>query len=224
MYDNKDLENHKKDLTIDEVAVADDVADGILQTEEKHGKFYFIFLLLLLVFLIFLVSSLSFALLGTFEKNVNTISTGSILFSYEENGNNISISNMYPTADNLGMNLSGDKEYFDFSVSAQVSENNKKRMITYEISLVPDVNNTLDSKYVRVNLSETSQNIIDKGTVSNFSDLPDSKIRVGAKVLYTKQIESSYSADYVFRMWLSDKYSLNSSRNTFKCYVTVDAY
>lgn len=60
-------ENKKrKNLTLEEKEVADEVADEILTVEEEEDRRYFMLILLLLLFLIFLVSSLSFAVFDTY--------------------------------------------------------------------------------------------------------------------------------------------------------------
>ena len=197
-------------LDKEQLAVSDDVADEILQRDEKHNKFYFLFLMLLLIFLTFIVSSLSFALFGTYVKNFNNISTGSVLFSYEENSNNISISDMYPTSDAVGKKLSDVGQYFDFSISSKLEANSIGK-ITYEISLVPDLENTLDSKYVRINLLENGKDVLfNNKDVVSYNELSDSKIRSGAKVLFVNTVKTDYVANYVFRMWVSSDFTVTS--------------
>ena len=133
------------------------------------------------------------------------------------------MSNVYPTKDSVGMKLSGDKEYFDFNVNAGVK--NKKGVIVYEISLVPVGNNTIKPSDVRVYLTENGKDvsILDKN-VNNFSDLPNSDYRNGAKVIYKKRVSRSFSGNYVFKMWLSSNAEVSSKTLRFGCKIVVDAH
>lgn len=147
----------------------------------------------------------------------------SVFFSFNEKSNYINMSNVYPTKDSVGMKLTGDKEYFDFNVNAGVK--NKKGVIVYEISLVPVGNNTIKPSDVRVYLTENGKDvsILDKN-VNNFSDLPNSDYRNGAKVIYKKRVSRSFSGNYVFRMWLSSNAEVSSKTLRFGCKIVVDAH
>ena len=50
------------------------------------------------------------------KRNTPTkqVEAGTILFSFSEKSNNIYMTNVLPTRDEVGMKLTGDKEYFDF--------------------------------------------------------------------------------------------------------------
>ena len=80
------------------------------------------------------------------------VEAGTILFSFSEKSNNIYMTNVLPTKDEVGMKLTGDKEYFDFNISATM-KNIKKGKIVYEISLVPMEGNTIPEKDIRVYLT-----------------------------------------------------------------------
>lgn len=148
---------------------------------------------------------------------------GSVLFSFNEGSNYINMNNVLPTSDAVGKKLTGDKEYFDFNVSAKIKE--KKGSIVYEISLVPIAGNTIKQSDVRVNLTENGKEVsVLDSKVNNFSSLPNSSYRNGAKVIYRNVVNSNFSGDYVFRMWLSSKANIGSKPLSFACKVVVDAY
>lgn len=148
---------------------------------------------------------------------------GSVLFSFNEGSNYINMNNVLPTSDAVGKKLTGDKEYFDFNVSAKIKE--KKGSIVYEISLVPIAGNTIKQSDVRVNLTENGKEVsVFDSKVNNFSSLPNSSYRNGAKVIYRNVVNSNFSGDYVFRMWLSSKANIGSKPLSFACKVVVDAY
>lgn len=148
---------------------------------------------------------------------------GSVLFSFNEGSNYINMNNVLPTSDAVGKKLTGDKEYFDFNVSAKIKK--KRGSIVYEISLVPIAGNTIKQSDVRVNLTENGKEVsVLDSEVNNFSSLPNSSYRKGAKVIYRNVVNSKFSGDYVFRMWLSSKANIGSKPLSFACKVVVDAY
>ncbi len=152
------------------------------------------------------------------------VQPGSILFSFNEGSNYINMTNVYPTADNIGKKLTGNGQYFDFNISASLN-GNKSGEFVYEISLLPVGENTIDSKDVRVYLTESEKPVsINTNGVNNFSDLPDSKYREGGKVIYRKTIFNDYNGNYVFRMWLSHSAKVADTPKMFGCKVMVDAY
>lgn len=220
---NNDLQ---RSLKREERVVADRVADEILEQPEEDRHLFLILLLLLLFGLLFLVSSVSFAIFGTQFKSNNVIKSGSILFSYEEESRGIYITNAYPIPDEEGKRLSKDREYFDFEVSYSVLDKKTTDTAFYQISLVPDSKNTLDSNYVRVYLLEDGEEVSLCGNnkVCSYSKLKDSKIRNGAKMLLKRKISDTYIHSYTLRLWVSYDYTVSQASETFRCYVAVDGY
>ena len=149
---------------------------------------------------------------------------GSILFSFDEGSNYINMTNVFPTADSVGKTLTGDKEYFDFSVSALLNDNRKGKLV-YEISLIPIAGNTIDEKDVRVYLTENSSDVsISSDMVNTYGDLPTSNYHTDGKVIYRKVVNDKFHGNYVFRMWLSRDAKVDKTSKKFGCKVVVDAY
>ena len=158
------------------------------------------------------------------KKPGRKIEAGSILFSFNEKSNNIYMTDVYPTPDEVGKTLTGDKEYFDFNISG-VFKNIDSGKIVYEISLIPIEGNTLDSKDIRVYLTEDGKDVsINNNIVNNYTDLPDSTYRSNGKVIYRRSISKNNVSEYVFRMWLSSKAKVSKVSKQFGCKVAVDAY
>ena len=152
------------------------------------------------------------------------IDAGTILFSFNEKSNNIYMTDVYPTADEVGKTLTGDKEYFDFSISGTF-KNIKSGKIVYEISLIPIEGNTLSEKDIRVYLTEDGKDVsINNNIVNTYSNLPNSTYRSNGKVIYRKTITKNNVSEYVFRMWLSSNAKVYKVSKQFGCKVAVDAY
>ena len=158
------------------------------------------------------------------KKPHRKIDVGSILFSFNESSNSIYMTNVFPTSDEEGKALTGDREYFDFNISAKLKNINEGKIV-YEISLIPIDGNTLNPKDVRVYLTEGGQDVsINNKSVNNYSDLPDSKYRKNGKVIYRKIISKNTISEYRFRMWLSSAAKISKTSKQFGCKVGVDAY
>lgn len=152
------------------------------------------------------------------------IDSGSVLFTFNEGSNYISMSNVFPTEDEVGRNLTGDKQYFDFNVAAEFDDTSKGSLV-YEISLVPVSGNTISLNDVRVYLTENKKGVsVLDNDVNTISSLPNSTYRKGGKVLYRKTVNDSYRTSYEFRMWLSKDANINEVARTFGCKIVVDAY
>lgn len=217
----------KGELSLENRKVADKVADELLSKDFKSDKRFLIFLLIFVMLLTFLISSVSFAILNSYNQGSsnNTINAGSVLFSFNEDSNYIKILDASPTKDEVGKTFTSPNHYFDFSVSVGYSRKAKKEKLNYEISLVPLSGNTLSSSYVRVYLTENDKDVIlTDSVISNFSDLKDSKIKEGAKVLLHREVNSSMVNNYRLRLWLSDKYELSEKALEFKCKVAINTY
>lgn len=196
------------------------------EDENEDRKFYFL-VFIFIITLIILLSTVSFAILNKYVAGTgnNTIDTGSVLFSFNEGGHYINLINTMPTEDSIGKNLSGNNEYFDFDVSVGFDKSKKHNDITYEVSLVPVEGNTVSPDMIRVYLEENGKGVLINGNeVNNFSDLNNSDKRKNGKLLIKQTLDSTMVNSYRFRMWLSDKYKVDSVQRTFKCYVAVDAY
>ena len=100
-----------------------------------------------------------FGIFGPTGSGKSTILDGITLALYGEvsrkSSNYINMINTFPMSDDLGKNLSGEGEYFEFNISSRL--NSKKiNELTYEISLTPSVS-SLDTKYVKVYLEENGE-------------------------------------------------------------------
>ncbi len=161
-----------------------------------------------------------------YNKNIGTVSleTGEISMSLSGVNGNQTLSNVIPISDNEGMNNSN---YFDFTVNATVDT----ERIYYEVYILPDGNNTLDTSYLKTYLTDQNNNEL-KG-VTIYSSLGDSEVENG-KVIYKGIIEVNQNGTsrtetkaFRLRMWLDENYAeLTSKTFNFDIYLyakNVDA-
>ena len=88
--------------------------------EKTKKEIVIIGLILLMVIALIGVSYAAFRFTGEGTK-VNSITTGSITMTYEETDNTISLNGALPTRDATGKTRLNQGEYFDFTVSSQIS-------------------------------------------------------------------------------------------------------
>ena len=119
--DEENITIIRNGLNKDELALADQVANEILN-EDKENQKRILILVFIFVLLTLFVSFVGFSIFkinrGT---DNNIINAGSILFSYNESSNYINMINTFPMSDDLGKNLSGEGEYFEFNISSRLN-------------------------------------------------------------------------------------------------------
>lgn len=180
----------------------------------KKNKYNFIACLILFLSLIFIFTGISFAIFNYFGVGMtnNVIQTGRVVFSYSDasgGGNGIHIENAVPIPDDMGKLLSGEGEYFDFSVSASTTSSN----LAYEITVCKDENSTLLDEYVKVYLTtfDGNQEIVTpltniNGNVVTYNELKDTNNKsLSGKTVYYGSVQSgevAYGQKFRLRMWV----------------------
>ena len=146
-----------------------------------------------------------------YNKDVGTVSltAGEISIDFSGVNGNQTMSNVVPLSDFDGMNSS---TYFDFTVNSTVDT----ERIYYEIYIMPDSGNTLDTTYLKTYLTDQSNNEIKGITV--FYYLADSEVENG-KVIYKGIVEVNNNGtvrnetnNFRLRLWLDENYSEQTSK------------
>ena len=195
---------------------------------KKKENVVIIVVLVLMVIAIIGVSyaAFSFSKLGT---KVNTITTGSITMTYEETDNTISLSGALPTTDKTGMVRLNDGEYFDFSISSEITGNVN---INYEIS-AKDVTDSsarkIDGKYIKLYLTKLKDGkeealmlpeVYNEETSSNtYTGRPE-----GEMSLYTSSMNSSEDNNYRLRMYVDESYNPQGDGGGLTFTVKINVY
>ncbi len=185
-------------------------------------------LILLMVIALIGVSYAAFRFTGEGTK-LNTITTGSITMTYEETDNTISLNGALPTRDATGKTRLNQGEYFDFTVSSNISGDVN---INYEIS-AKDVT-TSDRKIDGSNIKLYLTRLTDDGTeeelmtpevyneesnANNFTGRPS-----GEMSLYTSSMSSSESNNYRLRMWVDEDYNPQGDGGNLQFSVQINVY
>lgn len=194
--------------------------------EENERKYpSFIVLLLLTTFAVIAALGLSFSTITLLEGNqtINTLISRikgenddkeRYIVTYVENtgpykDKGIYLINQFPTSDSKGKLFEGENYVFHFSLLL----GSKTKDVYYELTAVPNSNNTLNPKYVKLYLEKNGEGV-------NFSYNPNNKVKVftdykdsdyeetEGKVIYQDYITEAdvknKKIDFVLRMWISE--------------------
>ena len=194
--------------------------------EENERKYpSFIVLLLLTTFAVIAALGLSFSTITLLEGNqtINTLISRikgenddkeRYIVTYVENtgpykDKGIYLINQFPTSDSKGKLFEGENYVFHFSLLL----GSKTKDIYYELTAVPNSDNTLNPKYVKLYLEKNGEGV-------NFSYNPNNKVKVftdykdsdyeetEGKVIYQDYITEAdvknKKIDFVMRMWVSE--------------------
>ena len=169
------------------------------------------------------VSFAAFSYSKTGEK-VNTITTGTITMSYSETTNGINLTNALPMSDGVGKALSDENQYFDFTVSANITGTTT---INYAITASKEEESTLPDTAVKVYLTDmdgtadtqilapTKVSALQK-TTSDVSGAPNDQYKLTSGTFNTTTTKK-----YRLRMWVADDYQVTGASATYKLRVNV---
>ena len=170
------------------------------------------------------VSFAAFSYSKTGEK-VNTITTGTITMSYSETTNGINLTNALPMSDGVGKALSDENQYFDFTVSANITGTTT---INYAITASKEAESTLPDTAVKVYLTDmdgtADTQILAPTKVSGLTPTTGSEpsgTPSGQFILHTGTFGATSSHDYRLRMWVADDYQVTGASATYKLRVNV---
>ena len=207
--------------------------------EENERKYpSFIVLIFLTTFAVIAALGLSFSTVTLLEGNqtINTLISRikgenddkeRYIVTYVENtgpykDKGIYLINQFPTSDSKGKLFEGENYVFHFSLLL----GSKTKNVYYELTAVPNSDNTLNPKYVKLYLEKNGEGV-------NFSYNPNNKVKVftdykdsdyeetEGKVIYQDYITEAdvknKKIDFVLRMWISEdaKVDENFMNKTF---------
>ena len=184
-------------------------------------------LILLMILALIGVSYAAFRFTGEGQR-VNTITTGSITMTYEESSNTISLNGALPTRDATGKTRLNQGEYFDFTVSSQISGDIN---INYEISAkdVTSSDRKIDGSNIKLYLTRltddgeeelmTPETYNEEASSNSYTGRPS-----GEMSLYTSSMNSSESNKYRLRMWVDEDYNPQGDGGNLEFSVQINVY
>lgn len=131
-----------------------------------------------------------------------SLETGEININFANNKNYLTVPDAYPVSDMIGKIY---PYYADFTITGTT----EIAAIKYEIQIVPDDSNTIDSKYIKVYLTDQDDNVIVEPTI--YDNLASVSDKIG-KVVYSSSFPSSSSSvskSFRLRVWIDESYTKN---------------
>ena len=192
---------------------------------KKRENIVIIVVLVVMVLAIIGVSYAAFSYSKTGSK-VNSITTGSITMTYTETDNTISLSGALPTTDKTGTVRLNPGEYFDFSVSSEITGDVN---INYEISAKKEDGNTIGGEYIKLYLTRLTDDgeeaLMVPETYNEESSANDYTGRpVNEMSLYTSSMNSSESNNYRLRMYVDESYNPQGDGGGLTFSVRINVY
>ena len=195
---------------------------------KKQEKIVIIVVLIVMIIAIVGVSYAAFSF-GKTGSKVNTITTGSITMTYTETSNTISLTGALPTTDKTGMVRLNPGEYFDFSVSSEITGDVN---INYEIS-AKDITDSgarkIDGSNIKLYLTKlngdeeeqlmTPETYNEETSENTYTGRPS-----GEMSLYTSSMDSSESNNYRLRMYVDEDYNPQGDGGNLQFTVQINVY
>ena len=195
-----------------------------MKTKKKEN----IIIIAILVVMLIAIIGVSYAAFSFSKQGSvpNKITTGSITMTYTESDNTISLGNALPTTDETGTTRLKDGEYFDFTVSSEITGDVN---INYEISAKEVGDGTIDGSNIKLYLTRLTDNgeeqlmspetYNEESTSNTFTGRP-----AGEMSLYTSSMNSSESNNYRLRMYVDENYNPQGDGGNLTFAVKVNVY
>ena len=193
---------------------------------KKRENIVIIVILVLMLIAIIGVSYAAFSFSRT-GSVPNTITTGSITMTYEESDNVINITGALPTTDKTGKTRTIDGEYFDFTVSSEITGDVN---INYEISAKEVGDGTIDGSNIKLYLTKLNDDGTEEALMvpevynveANANDYTGRPS--GEMSLYTSSMNSSESNNYRLRMYVDEGYNPQGDGGNLTFTVQINVY
>ena len=187
-----------------------------------------IIIIVILVIMLIAIIGVSWAAFNFSQQgNVpNKITTGSITMTYEESDNTITLGNALPTTDATGMARLKEGEYFDFTVSSEITGDVN---INYEISAKEVGDGTIDGSNIKLYLTELVDGEEQELKIPEvYSEETESNEYTGRPAnemsLYTSSMNASEEHNYRLRMYVTEEYNPQGDGGGLTFSVKVNVY
>ena len=189
-----------------------------------------IVIIVVLVVMVIAIVGVSYAAFNYSRTgSINTITTGAITMTYKETDNTINLTGALPTTDKTGMVRLNPGEYFDFSISSEITGDVN---INYEIS-AKDITDSgakkIDGKYIKLYLTKlngersarllTPETYNEETSENTYTGRPANEMS-----LYTSSMNSSESNNYRLRMYVDEGYNPQGDGGNLQFTVQINVY
>ncbi len=169
--------------------------------EKKNKKYMYVIMVIIILLIITIGVSYALWIMRSEQKEENILSTSCLNVTMEEELNNVSLNNTIPISDEEGLG----KVPFSFKI-----KNNCEEYADYTINLEMLSETTLESKYVKIALSEKG----DRGVATKldaykeYEELKSTGTKEGRQ-LKSGKLKPSEEKDYELRIWLDENVTIN---------------
>ena len=189
-----------------------------------------IVIIVVLVVMVIAIVGVSYAAFSyNREGSINSITTGAITMTYEETDNTISLTGALPTTDKTGMVRLNPGEYFDFSISSEITGDVN---INYEIS-AKDITSSdvkkIDGSNIKLYLTKLNgdkeealmvpETYNEEASENTYTGRPANEMS-----LYTSSMNSSESNNYRLRMYVDESYNPQGDGGGLVFTVQINVY
>lgn len=205
----------------------------MIQTESKQIILSIVGISILIIAFV----GVSYAAYNSFisDSNSNMISTGTISLSFNNQSKSVSMNSMMPMSDEVGKNLTGDGNVYDFVVRTNLAPHTT---LNYEISAEKVKTDTemLDDDSVKLYLQKYDLNqYVDTPITSipqHFNALIEDSFlgsKKGTMILYsgtfsnTSDEAKDFSENFRLRMWVDQNTIIDSVSRNFNIKLNVTA-
>ncbi len=185
------------------------------ERKKRSTPKYIVLLLLLSLALITAGTSFAFFEYMTRGTTENYIETANVIFRYDEKetqGNGLLLKNQLPIADEVGKQLEGENQTFDFDVFTNVQDMD----IKYQLIATKEESTDLPEEFVKIYLTQVDgdqenpvkSTLHDDGEVVLYNELEDVTFNnQEGKVLYEEVMNNKedYMKSFRLRMWVSNE-------------------
>ncbi len=195
---------------------------------QKKEKIIILGLILIMIIAVIGVSYAAFSYTGTGTK-VNSITSGAIMMTYTESDNVINMTGALPTTDATGTVRLTEGEYFDFTISSNITGNVN---INYEISAkdVTTSDRKIDGSNIKLYLTRitedgTEEELMSPETYNEEATANDYTGRpAGEMSLYASSMNSSETNNYRLRMYVTEEYNPQGDGGGLEFSVKINVY
>ncbi len=195
---------------------------------KSKEKIIILGLILIMIIAVIGVSYAAFRYTGTGTK-VNSITSGAIMMTYTESDNVINMTGALPTTDATGTVRLTEGEYFDFTISSNITGNVN---INYEISAkdVTTSDRKIDGSNIKLYLTRikedgTEEELMspetynEEASANNYTGRP-----AGEMSLYASSMNSSETNNYRLRMYVTEEYNPQGDGGNLQFSVKINVY